>query len=41
VSFNDITERKRAEAEARESERRYREALMELSHANRITRMGN
>ncbi len=36
----DLTERKRAEAEARESERRYREALMELAHANRITTMG-
>ena len=36
----DLTERKRAEAEARESERRYREAEMELAHANRITTMG-
>jgi PAS domain S-box-containing protein len=36
----DLTGRKRAEAEARESERRYREALMELSHANRVTTMG-
>ena len=36
----DLTERKRAEAEARESERRYRETLMELAHANRITTMG-
>jgi PAS domain S-box-containing protein len=36
----DLTERKRAEAEARESERRYREALMELAHANRVTTMG-
>ena len=36
----DLTERKRAEAEARESERRYRDALMELAHANRITTMG-
>jgi PAS domain S-box-containing protein len=36
----DLTGRKRAEAEARENERRYREALMELSHANRVTTMG-
>jgi PAS domain S-box-containing protein len=36
----DLTERKRAEAEARDSERRYREALMELAHANRVTTMG-
>ncbi|RZN08459.1 hypothetical protein CWO91_22555 [Bradyrhizobium genosp. SA-3] len=36
----DLTERKRAEAEARESERRYREALMELAHVNRVTTMG-
>lgn len=41
VSFVlDLTERKRVEAEARESERRYREALMELAHANRVTTMG-
>jgi PAS domain S-box-containing protein len=41
VSFVlDLSERKRAEAEARESERRYREALMELTHANRVTAMG-
>jgi PAS domain S-box-containing protein len=41
VSFVlDLTGRKRAEAEARESERRYRETLMELAHANRVTSMG-
>ena len=41
VSFVlDLSERKRAEAEARESERRYRETLMELTHANRVTSMG-
>ncbi len=36
----DLTERKRAEAEARESERRYRETLMELAHANRVATTG-
>jgi PAS domain S-box-containing protein len=36
----DLTELKRAEAEARENERRYREALMRLAHTNRITTMG-
>ena len=36
----DLTERKRAEAEASESERRYREAQMELAHANRVAAMG-
>ena len=36
----DLTERKRAEAESRESERRYREAQMELAHANRVATMG-
>ena len=36
----DLTERKRAEAEAHESERRYREALADLAHANRIATMG-
>jgi PAS domain S-box-containing protein len=37
----DLSERKQAEAEARESERRYREAQMELAHANRIAVMGH
>jgi PAS domain S-box-containing protein len=36
----DLTERKRAEAAAHESERRYREVQMELAHANRVTTMG-
>jgi PAS domain S-box-containing protein len=36
----DITWRKRAEAEARESDRRYREMQMELAHANRVATMG-
>jgi len=36
----DLTALKRAEADAREHERRYREALMELAHANRVTTMG-
>jgi len=36
----DLTERKRAEAEAHKSERRYREVEMELAHANRIATMG-
>jgi PAS domain S-box-containing protein len=36
----DLTERKRAEAEANESERRYREVQMELAHANRVAAMG-
>ncbi|MCC8953509.1 PAS domain S-box protein [Bradyrhizobium sp. Pear77] len=36
----DLTERKRAEAEARESERRYHEAVVELAHANRVATMG-
>jgi PAS domain S-box-containing protein len=36
----DLTERKRAEAEARESERRYREMQTELAHANRVATMG-
>jgi PAS domain S-box-containing protein len=36
----DITERKRTEAELRESERRYREVQTALAHANRVTTMG-
>src|SRR5258706_1579766 len=36
----DLTEHKRVEAEARESERRYREAQLELAHANRVATMG-
>jgi C4-dicarboxylate-specific signal transduction histidine kinase len=36
----DLTERKRAEAEMRESERRNRELQMELAHANRVATMG-
>jgi PAS domain S-box-containing protein len=36
----DVTEGKRAEAEIREGERRYREAEMELAHANRVAMMG-
>jgi len=36
----DLTERKRAEEEIRESERRYREVQMELVHANRVATMG-
>ena len=36
----DLTERKQAEAEARESERRYREAQMQLAHASRVATMG-
>ncbi|KYG98759.1 ATP-binding protein [Bradyrhizobium sp. DOA1] len=36
----DLTALERAEGEAREHERRYREALLELAHANRVTTMG-
>jgi PAS domain S-box-containing protein len=36
----DLTEQKRAEAEVRESERRYREMQMEVAHANRVATMG-
>src|ERR1700719_2787292 len=37
---HDLTERKRVEAEARENELRYREAQLELAHANRVATMG-
>jgi C4-dicarboxylate-specific signal transduction histidine kinase len=36
----DLTERKHAEAEARESERRLFDVQMELAHANRLATMG-
>src|SRR5215471_17087674 len=36
----DLTDRKRAEWAARESERRYSQAQMELAHANRVATMG-
>ena len=36
----DLTERKEAEAKARESDRRYREVQIELAHANRFATMG-
>jgi PAS domain S-box-containing protein len=36
----DLTERKRAEAEARESEQRFRSTQMELAHANRLATLG-
>ena len=36
----DLTERKRAEENLRESERRYREAQAELAHVNRVTTVG-
>jgi PAS domain S-box-containing protein len=36
----DLSARKHAEAEARESEQRYRETRMELEHANRVAVMG-
>jgi PAS domain S-box-containing protein len=36
----DLTERKRAESEARESERRYREVQAALAHAGRVATMG-
>src|ERR1700688_3693071 len=36
----DLTERKRVEAEALESEQRYRKAQLELAHANRVATTG-
>jgi PAS domain S-box-containing protein len=36
----DLTERKRAEAEARQSEQKFREMQTELAHANRVATMG-
>ena len=36
----DLSERKQAEAEARESERRYRETQTQLAHANRVATLG-
>jgi PAS domain S-box-containing protein len=36
----DVTALRKVEAEARENERRYREAQLELAHANRVTTMG-
>ena len=37
----DLTDRKRAERKARESERRFHEAQMELAHANRVVTLGH
>ncbi len=37
----DLTERKRAEEEIRESERRYNKVQMELVHANRVATIGH
>ena len=36
----DVTERKRAEEDLRESERRYREGQIELAHVTRVTTLG-
>ena len=36
----DLTERKRAEEKLRASERRYRDAQMELAHVTRVTTLG-
>jgi PAS domain S-box-containing protein len=36
----DLTDQKRAEAAARESDRRYREAELELAHASRVATLG-
>jgi C4-dicarboxylate-specific signal transduction histidine kinase len=36
----DLTERRRAEEDLRQSEQRYRKAQMELAHVNRVTTMG-
>ena len=36
----DLTDRKRAEADKRESERRFHDVQMELAHANRVATMG-
>jgi PAS domain S-box-containing protein len=36
----DLSERKQAETQARESEQRYRQVQMELAHANRVATMG-
>jgi two-component system, LuxR family, sensor kinase FixL len=40
VINNDITERKRAEAEAHEKDQRYRDMQVALAHANRVATMG-
>ena len=36
----DLTDRKRAEAQARETERRYKDVQLELEHANRVATLG-
>ena len=40
ILFSDITERKRVEADARNSERRYRELEAGLAHASRLATLG-